>query len=59
MKLLYKIENWILWFGIVLCCLGLFYILGYSKHIVFKYAFGIGFIMIAISILFSLISKKE
>ncbi|MFS0824718.1 hypothetical protein [Bacillus sp. 1P02SD] len=59
MNLLDTIEKWLLYIGIVTCCLGLIFILGFSEHIVFKYASGLGLMMISISVILSAFSKKQ
>ena len=57
MLLLGKTGNLIFYLGIVVCCIGSVYVLGYSNLPEFKYAAGIGLIMLAFGVL--VFSKRK
>ena len=59
MSLVFKWGNWLLYIGLLISCFGLLYVLGISNRIEFKYASGIGLIMIATSVLLSAFQKKN
>lgn len=45
--------------GIAVCCIGFVYVQGYSNLPVFKYASGIGLILLACGVLVSIFSKRK
>lgn len=54
-----KISNAIFIVGLLVCCVGLVYILGYSKHVFFMYSSGLGFVMLGLGIFVSIFEKSK
>ncbi|WP_449540291.1 hypothetical protein [Ferdinandcohnia sp. Marseille-Q9671] len=59
MKLVNKIEKWLLYIGVVTSCFGLMYVLDMSNRMEYMYASGIGLILTAVSVFLSSFSKKN
>lgn len=54
-----KISNVIFIVGLLVCGIGLVYVLGYSNDDIFKYASGGGFLMMAVGIFMSMFEKSK
>lgn len=54
-----RISNLIFFIGIIVCCIGLVYVLGYSTHSIFRYSASLGFLLLALGILTSIFSKSK
>lgn len=52
-----KISNLIVIAGLIVCCIGLVYILGYSNHNIFRYSKTLGFLLLGLGILTEIFSK--